>query len=121
MESIRRFLDDLVERGLTVDGYGAANFVRKDVAAGGALFDMGVYHIGEILYLLGNPEVLTVSGATHQEIGMYPDRRKESGYDVEELGVSLVRLAGGVTFFIEEAWAIHLGGTDGRLLFESLL
>ena len=96
-----------------VDGYGAANFVRKDVAAGGALFDMGVYHIGEILYLLGNPEVLTVSGATHQEIDMYAARREESGYDVEEFAVSLVRLAGGVTFFIEEAWAIHLGGTDG--------
>jgi len=96
-----------------VDGYGTSNFVRKDVAAGGALFDMGVYHIGEVLYLLGNPEVLTISGATHQEVDMYEARREESGYDVEEFAVSFVRLAGGVSLFIEEAWAIHLGGTDG--------
>ena len=44
---------------------------------------------------------------------MYEHRRREANYDVEELGVGLVRLEGGITFFIEEAWAIHLGGTDG--------
>jgi len=99
-----------------VDGYGSASFVQKQVAGGGALFDMGVYHIGQVLYLLGNPEVLTIDGATHQEVAMYEERRRESAYGVEELAVALVRLAGGVTFFIEEAWAIHLGGTDGSKL-----
>lgn len=96
-----------------VDGYGTSSFVQRDVASGGALYDMGVYHIAQILYLLGNPEVRTISGATHQETPMYEHRRSEGRYDVEELGVALVRLAGGVTFFLEEAWAIHLGGTDG--------
>jgi len=96
-----------------VDGYGRAEFVQKDVAAGGALFDMGVYHISQILYLLGSPDVLTISGSTHQEIDMYPRRREEGRFGVEEFGVGLVRLEGGITFFLEEAWAIHLGGTDG--------
>jgi predicted dehydrogenase len=96
-----------------VDGYGTQFFVQKSVAGGGALYDMGVYHISRILFLLGNPRVLTISGAAHQEIDMYADRRDQGGYSVEELGVGLVRLEGGVTFFIEEAWAIHLGGTDG--------
>jgi predicted dehydrogenase len=96
-----------------VDGYGTSSFVKKEIAAGGALFDMGVYHISQILYLLGNPDVLTISGTTHQEVAMYEDRREESRYDVEELGLALVRLADNVTFFIEEAWAIHLGNTDG--------
>lgn len=99
-----------------VDGYGSSFFVQKEVAAGGTLFDMGVYHIAQILYLLGNPDVLTISGTTHQEINMYEERRKESNYNVEELSIGLVRLAGGVTFFIEEAWAIHLAGTDGSKL-----
>ena len=96
-----------------VDGYGTPAFVQKAIASGGALYDMGVYHIAQILYLIGNPAVKTVSGATYQETGMYDDRRKGGKYDVEELGVGLARLEGGVTFFIEEAWAIHLGGTDG--------
>lgn len=99
-----------------VDGYGSSLFVQKEVAAGGALFDMGCYHIAQILYLLGNPDVLTISGTTHQEINMYEERRKEGNYNVEELSIGLVRLAGGVTFFIEEAWAIHLAGTDGSKL-----
>lgn len=102
-----------------VDGYASSSFVQKKIAAGGALYDMGIYFIVQILHLLGNPEVLTISGATHQEIGMYEDRRRQSGYDVEELGVGLVRLDGGVTFFIEDAWAINLGGTDGSKLVGS--
>jgi len=99
-----------------VDGYGTSSFVQKSVAAGGAMYDMGVYHIGQMLYLLGNPEVLTISGRTHQEIDMYEHRRRDGNYSVEELGVGFVRLAGGVTFFIEEAWAVHLQGTDGSKL-----
>ena len=59
---------------------------------------------------------LTISGATYQRIGMYEDRRKTSNYNVEELGIGLVRLKGGITFFIEESWAIHLSGTDGSKL-----
>ncbi|MBM4020005.1 MAG: Gfo/Idh/MocA family oxidoreductase, partial [Planctomycetes bacterium] len=47
-----------------VDGYGTSSFVQKSVASGGALYDMGVYHIGQILYLLDNPPVRTVSGDT---------------------------------------------------------
>lgn len=97
-----------------VDGYGTPSFVQKEVAAGGALYDMGIYSITQLLYLLGNPQVLTVSGTTYQEIDMYEERRKQSNFDVEELAVSLVRLEGGITLFIEEAWAIHLGGTDGN-------
>lgn len=96
-----------------VDGYGTCSFVQKKTAGGGALFDMGVYHIAQILYLLGTPAVKAISGSTYQETGMYEDRRKNGGYDVEEFAVSIVRLAGGISFFIEESWAIHLGGTDG--------
>ena len=44
---------------------------------------------------------------------MYEDRRASGKYNVEELGLGFVRLAGGISFYIEEAWAIHLGGTDG--------
>jgi len=77
------------------------------------------YHIVQILHLLGNPEVLTVSGATHQEVDMYEERRKDGNYDVEELGLGFVRLAGGISFFIEEAWAIHLSGTDGSKIVGS--
>ncbi len=93
-----------------VDGYGSPTFVQKRNASGGALYDMGVYHIGQILYLLGNPKPQRISGQTYQEIPMDPARQKNSGYDVEEFALGLVRFANGVTLDIKEAWAIHLDG-----------
>ena len=96
-----------------VDGYGTAQFVQQKTAAGGALLDMAVYHISRMMFLLGNPPLCTVSGATYQETDMYPDRRERSGYDVEELGLGLVRLEGGITLFLEESWAIHLDRASG--------
>lgn len=102
-----------------VDGYGTSNFVKQEIAAGGALFDMGVYHIAQMLYLLGNPEVLTVTGRTYQETDMDAGRRASSGYNVEELGVGFARLAGGVTLDIIEAWAIHLNEFEGSSIVGS--
>ncbi len=102
-----------------VDGYGTSSFVQKSIAAGGAMFDMGVYHIAQILHLLSNPQVETVSGATHQAIAMYEDRRERGKYDVEELATGFVRLAGGISFTIEESWALHIGKETGSKLFGS--
>jgi predicted dehydrogenase len=102
-----------------VDGYGSATFVQKAIAAGGAMYDMGVYHITTMLYLLGNPEVLRVSGKVYQETDMDPQRRAASGYDVEELGVGFVRLADGITLDLIESWAIHLDKFEGSYVVGS--
>ena len=99
-----------------VDGYGSPPFVQKRNSGGGAMCDMGVYHIASLLYLLGNPAVQRVSGRVYQETEMDAARRETSGYDVEELGLGFVRLAGGITLDIIEAWAIHLGGLEGSSL-----
>ena len=102
-----------------VDGYGTASFVQKAMAAGGALYDMGVYHIAQMLDLLGNPKVQTISGATHQELAMYEERRQSSGYNVEELGIGLARLDGGATLQIEESWAMHYDGSESSKVLGS--
>jgi len=102
-----------------VDGYGSPPFVQKHNSGGGAMYDVGVYHIASLLYLLGNPAVLRASGKTYQEMEMDAPRRATSGYDVEELGLGFVKLADGVTLDIIEAWAIHLGGLEGSCLVGS--
>ena len=96
-----------------VDGYGTPTFVQKRNAAGGALYDMGVYHIARMLYLLDNPDVKRISGKIYQETEMDPTRKAFSGYDVEELGLGFVRLANDITLDIIEAWAIHLDRLEG--------
>ncbi|MGQ9730158.1 MAG: Gfo/Idh/MocA family protein [Candidatus Zipacnadales bacterium] len=103
-----------------VDGYATPPFVQKEVAGGGALADMGVYHLGLMVWLLGNPDVLTVSASTFQEIPMDQKRAQESGYNVEEFATGFVRFAGDITLFFEEAWATHMEGEgEGFRVFGS--
>jgi predicted dehydrogenase len=96
-----------------VDGYGTPTFVQKRNSAGGALYDVGVYHISQILYLLGNPKVLRISGKTYQKTAMDAQRAQTSGYDVEELGIGLIRFENDITLDLIEAWAIHLDEFEG--------
>ena len=103
-----------------VDGYGTPTFVQKRNSAGGAMYDMGVYHISQVLYLLGNPPVARVSGKTWQKTEMDATRREKSGYDVEELAAGFVRFAGkDITLDLIEAWAIHLDPFEGSYVVGS--
>jgi predicted dehydrogenase len=102
-----------------VDGYGTSSFVQKRVAAGGALYDMGVYHIAQMLWLLDLPKVARISGKVYQETGMDEGRRKKSGYDVEELGLGFVKFKSKLTLDIIESWAIHLNSFEGSSIVGS--
>jgi predicted dehydrogenase len=99
-----------------VDGYGTPTFVQRRNSAGGAMYDMGVYHISQVLYLLGNPPVTRVSGKTWQKTDMDAARRERSGYDVEELAAGFVRFANDMTLDLIEAWAIHLDPFEGSFV-----
>lgn len=96
-----------------VDGYGTPYFTRKETAGGGALFDMGVYRISQLLYLMDRPEVLTITGKTYQEMEIDERRKNISSFDVEELGVGFVRFKDGLTLDIIESWAIHMNDFEG--------
>jgi predicted dehydrogenase len=111
-----------------VDGYATQEFVNTVTAGGGALFDMGVYHISQLLYLAGAPELERVTGRTYAEIAMDEKRRAISGFNVEELGCGFATYAGGLTMDILESWAIHarpfpssiLCGSEGGLSLSPL-
>ena len=100
-----------------VDGYATPHFVQKEKSGGGTLADMAVYHMACIVWLLSNPELDTVTGFTYQELPMDEKRRKESGYNVEELGIGLAHFKNNVTMFVEESWAIHAPGGEGDRLY----
>ena len=90
-----------------VDGYGAKEFVNTETSGGGALFDMGVYHISQLLYLTGLPRLERVTGHTYAYLPMDEGRREISRYNVEELGVGLATYEGGLSLDVLESWAIH--------------
>lgn len=89
-----------------VDGYGSPRFVQKEQSGGGALYDMGIYELSRMLYLLGNPIVERVSGRTYQEMDMDPERGK--AFEVEEFATGVVYFEDRLTMDIVSAWSIHL-------------
>lgn len=89
------------------DGYGGKEFADPYWASGGALSDMGVYHISQMLYMLNNPAVESVSGGVYQTTDVPEPRRKD--FNVEEFSTGLVRFESHITLDIVEAWAVHAG------------
>ncbi len=102
-----------------VDGYGTDNFVKKEISGGGALFDMGIYHIAQLLYLIGLPKVKRISGKIYQELDMDETRRQTSGYNVEELGMGFIKFENEITMDIIESWAVHMNEFEGSSIFGS--
>lgn len=115
-------------------GIPGGTFVSKDLAGGGVMLDIGCYSIDTTLYLLGNPRPLTVSAVMGDHFGRSAKyaRRASWGsidpdkFDVEDFGVALIRLEGGITFVMRITWAMHLDtlgpsiilGTDAGLKIE---
>jgi predicted dehydrogenase len=99
-----------------VDGYGTPAFVQKESAGGGALYDLGVYHIANILYLLGNPMPMRISGKLYQQTGMDEARRAESHFNVEEVALGTVALENNITLTFIETWAMHLDNLEGSYI-----
>lgn len=84
------------------------DFITKKWAGHGALYDMGVYHISQMLYILGIPKLERVSGRTYQEIDFRGKPASEAGMEVEELGMGFASYENDLTLDIVESWAIHL-------------
>lgn len=111
-----------------VDGYATKEFVNSHTSGGGAMFDMGVYHISQLLYLMNLPRPERICGRTYQEIEMDAARRQTSGFNVEELGCGFVNFQNGLSMDILESWAVHGGafppsaiyGSQGGLSLEPL-
>jgi predicted dehydrogenase len=70
-------------------------FIRKDLAGGGALADMGVHAIDTIRYILGDPQPMQV----YARIGTH-----YGDYDVDDTGIIVITWDSGATSVIESGW-----------------
>lgn len=84
------------------------DFITKKWAGHGALYDMGVYHISQLLYILGTPKLERVTGHTYQEVAYNGGPAADAGMEVEELGVGFATYENGLTLDVIESWAIHM-------------
>lgn len=99
-----------------VDGYATKEFVNSHTASHGALFDMGVYRISQLLYLTGLPKLERVVGKVYQEVEVDEKRKIESGFDVEELGTGYAVYEKNLSLDVIESWAIHMGGVGRSMI-----
>ena len=82
-----------------------ASFTDKAFSGGGPLIDLGVHRLDFVLWLLGYPKALTVSSGVFDKIAGDKFRRKGLKYDVEDLGVAMIRLDTGAVLMLEASWA----------------
>jgi predicted dehydrogenase len=98
-------------------------FTDKEMAGGGPLIDLGVHMIDMALYLMGEPEVESVSCATYAELGPRGRGGRNFGgdatktvvgdaYEVEDLATAFIRLSGGATLNLEAGWAVYRESSD---------
>jgi predicted dehydrogenase len=86
----------------------STDFYSKEIGGHGPMFDIGVYHISQMLYLLGMPKLESVYGVAHNEFFMDERLLKGKKYDVEDLGVGLARYKGGLSMDLYHDWALNM-------------
>jgi predicted dehydrogenase len=92
-------------------------FTRKDMQGGGALIDIGVHTLDHTMWLMGCPKPVSVMGVTYTAFGKREGILNPWGpwdparFDVDDMGVALVRFDNGATLMLKAAWAAHINQT----------
>jgi predicted dehydrogenase len=90
-------------------------FGKKELAGGGALFDIGVHLLDLALFLMNRFDPISVSGQVYStfgarglgEGGWGMSERVHADFDVDDAATALVRFADGATLTLDVAWAVH--------------
>lgn len=85
----------------------SADFYSAEIGGHGPLFDIGVYHISQMLYIAGMPELESVYGATYDKCHLDSRLLKGRKYGVEDLGVGIAKFKDGFTLDMFESWAFN--------------
>lgn len=95
-----------------IPGWGV--FTQKAQQGGGALIDIGVHTLDHTMWLMGNPKPVAVTGMTYTAFGTRPDVVSmwapwdAKTFDVDDMGVALVRFEGGASLILRASWAANI-------------
>lgn len=95
-------------------------FTSKELSGGGPLIDLGVHVLDMALWLMGNPQVTTVSASTYNKIGTQGKGQwigsrfghTDKPFEVEDFAAAFMRTDAGATLHLEASWAGYTGHTD---------
>ena len=98
-------------------GMPGGTFINKELAGVGAMADIGTYSLDLALNALGHPKPLTVSAYISNHFGTNPKYHPEAEkFEVEDFGVAMIRLEGGIVLNFKISWAMHMD-TLGPAIF----
>ncbi|MEG9295878.1 Gfo/Idh/MocA family oxidoreductase [Mangrovibacillus sp. Mu-81] len=100
-------------------------FTNKSLSGGGALLDIGVHVLDLAWWLIGRPEMHSITGKTIAGFGNYGtkyvsswesnNKRLNSNhiFDVEDFGAAWIRFKNGIVLSMEIAWAVNAEQDEG--------
>lgn len=126
-----RFIKQRIDEGLLGDIYfgrshalrrrgvpGWGEFHIREKSGGGALIDIGVHALDCIVWLMGSPQPVTVTGKTFTMFGnrksffsAWGDYKRED-FDVEDFATGFVRFSNGATLSLAASWAAHIAENE---------
>lgn len=92
----------------------SAWFLDQSRAGGGAMMDIAVYMIDSVLWLLGNPQVLSVTAEMRQLAEAAPPQGVKQ--DVEDHVVLMLQCEGGKSGIVETAWLANMNDADSLIM-----
>lgn len=93
-------------------------FIYKEQAYAGVGIDLGVHVIDLVLWFMGNPQPVAVSGVARTELALQDGAFSQwggdipKGFDVDEFSTAFVRFENGASLIIEVSWLLHHGTDD---------
>lgn len=97
-----------------IPGWGSW-FTDKEMAGGGPVIDLGVHMLDLTLWLMGNPEPVSVLASTYsvfgpqmEALGPWGTPNPNGKFDVEDMGVALIKFKEGQTIVLEAGWAARI-------------
>lgn len=79
-------------------------FTRPETSGGGPMIDLGIHRLDLALFLLGFPEVQSVTGITTSGIGSDFARQIGKTYEVEDGGIGMIRFKNGSVLELEASY-----------------
>lgn len=90
-------------------------FGKRELAGGGALYDIGVHLLDLCLFVIDNFEPVSVTGITETRFGNRGlgegnwghSEREHPEFDVDDFSSAFIRFANGATVTLDVTWACH--------------
>ena len=106
--------------GFDMRGF-SKDFISKKIGGHGPLNDLGIYHLAQMLYIMGMPELDQVFGVSSDIYYRAPELEDpKHPYEVEDLSVGLATFKNGISLDIYEDWAMHIDQVGASFVAGSL-